>query len=38
MYNYNIEQAVDAYNLKDKAQTAFKKVMESANNDNPDIQ
>lgn len=38
MYNYNIEQAVDAYNLKDKAQTAFNKVMESANNDNPDIQ
>ena len=38
MYNYNIEQAVDAYNLKDKAQTAFKNVMESGNNDNPDIQ
>ena len=38
MYNYNIEQAVDAYNLKDKAQTAFKSVMESGNNDNPDIQ
>jgi len=36
MYNYNIEQAVDAYNLKDKAQTAFKNVV--GNNDNPDIQ
>jgi hypothetical protein len=38
MYNYNIEQAVDAYNLKNKAKVAFEKVMESGNNDNPDIQ
>jgi len=38
MYNYNIEQAVDAYNLKNKAKVAFDKVLESGNNDNPDIQ
>jgi len=38
MYNYNIEQATDAFNLKDKAQAAFEKVLESGNNDNPDIQ
>ena len=38
MYNYNIEQAVDAYNLKDKAKIAFEKVLENGNNDNPDIQ
>lgn len=38
MFNYNIEQAVDAYNLKDKAQAAFDKVMDDSNNDNPNIQ
>mgnify|MGYP001241110646 CR=1 FL=1 len=38
MYNYNIEQAVDAYNLKEKAKIAFEKVLENGNNDNPDLQ
>ena len=38
MYNYNIEQATDAFNLKEKAKVAFKKVLENGNNDNPDLQ
>jgi len=38
MYNYNIEQATDAFNLKEKAKIAFEKVLESGNNDNPDLQ
>ena len=35
MYNYNIEQAVDAYNLKEVAQNKFNELM-SDNNDNVD--
>ena len=27
MYNYTIEQAVDAYNVKEKLDIAFKKVL-----------
>ncbi len=38
MYNYNIEQATDAFNLKEKAKIAFKKVLENGNNDNPNLQ
>ena len=38
MYNYNIEQATDAFNLKEKAKIAFEKVLESGNNDNPNLQ
>ena len=37
MYNYTIEQAVDAYNVKENADIAFKKVLENSN-DNNDIQ
>lgn len=33
MYNYNIEQAVDAYNLKEKAKVAFDKLVETEDND-----
>ena len=32
MFNYNIEQAVDAYNLKEKANEAFEKVVENDDN------
>ena len=32
MFNYNIEQAVDAYNLKEKANEAFEKVIENDDN------
>ncbi len=32
MYNYNIEQAVDAYNLKEKANNAYKDLMKDENN------
>jgi len=38
MYNYNIEQATDAFNLKEKAKIAFEKVLENGNNDNPNLQ
>lgn len=31
MYNYNIEQAVDAYNLKEKANNAFNELMNDGN-------
>jgi len=37
MFNYNIEQAVDAYNLKEKAQAAFESVIED-DNQNTNIQ
>ena len=33
MFNYNIEEAVDAYNLKDKAQAAYEKVKNGTDND-----
>ena len=32
MYNYNIEQAVDAYNLKEKANNAFNELMNDGSN------
>jgi hypothetical protein len=32
MFNYNIEQAVDAYNLKEEASKAFEKVIENDDN------
>lgn len=38
MYNYTIEQAVDAYNIKAKANSAFDKVLETGKNDNNSIQ
>ena len=31
MYNYTIEQAVDAYNLKEKAQIKYKEIMKDEN-------
>ena len=34
MYNYTIEQAMDAYNVKEKADIAFKKVLEQTNDNN----
>ena len=34
MYNYTIEQAMDAYNVKENASIAFKKVLENSNDDN----
>ena len=34
MYNYNIEQAVDAYNLKEKANNAFNELMNENENTN----
>jgi len=34
MYNYNIEQAVDAYNLKEKANNAFNELMSENENTN----
>lgn len=39
MYNYTIEQAVDAYNIKSKAKIAFDKVLETSNtNDDNNLQ
>ena len=32
MYNYNVEQAVDAYNLKEKANNAFNELMNDGSN------
>src|SRR5210317_2257602 len=34
MYNYNVEQAVDAYNLKKKADEAYNDLMKDNNEDN----
>ena len=34
MYNYTIEQAMDAYNVKENASIPFKKVLENSNDDN----
>ena len=34
MYNYTIEQAMDADNVKEKADIAFKKVLEQTNDNN----
>ena len=36
MYNYTIEQAVDAYNLNKKANIKYKELMKD-NNDNSNI-
>ena len=38
MYNYTIEEAVDAYNLKSKAQIAYDKVLENTNDKNSNLQ
>ena len=38
MYNYTIADAVDAYNLKEKANIAYKKLLESDNNENSNLQ
>jgi len=34
MYNYTIEEAVDAYNLKDKASAAYENLIGKENADN----
>ena len=34
MYNYNVEQAVDAYNIKKKADEAYNNLMKDNNEDN----
>jgi hypothetical protein len=33
MYNFTIEEAVDAYNLKEKANLAYNKLLESEKSD-----
>ena len=33
MYNFTISEAVDAYNVKSKAQIAFQKLEETSNED-----
>ncbi len=38
MYNYTIADAVDAYNLKEKANIAYKKLLESDKNENSNLQ
>ena len=38
MYNYTIEEAVDAYNLKSKAQIAYDKVLGNTNDKNSNLQ
>ena len=39
MYNFTIEEAVDAYNLKEKANIAYKNLLkEEKSNDNSNIQ
>ena len=37
MYNFTIEEAVDAYNTKEKAQIAYKQLL-GDKNDNTDLQ
>ena len=34
MYNYTIEQAVDAYNLNDESQKAWEKLKKKTDDDN----
>ena len=38
MYNYTISEAVDAYNVKEKAKVAFDQLVETEENANNDIQ
>jgi hypothetical protein len=38
MYNFTVAQAVDAYNLKEKANLSYEKLMKDNKNENNNIQ